>query len=162
MNTRRAYILLNKNINYLGFKQLHETISCWLCLSFCQMVWNKNVLNDDHYRQQMSNWQKIVAPNHDDSAQIRDCKSKLKDSYYSIKRYKLVYKIDYRALDSLHRKNGSQIDTLMYAHNDFKMSFLFVSRASKSLFWKIFLPLNYLISNLFCFTTSYFNVIYIW
>ena len=28
MNTRRAYILLNKNINYLSFEQLHETISC--------------------------------------------------------------------------------------------------------------------------------------
>ena len=67
MNTRRAYILLNKNINYLSFEQLHETISCWFCLSFCQMGWNKNVLNDDHYRHQMSNWQKIMAPNHADS-----------------------------------------------------------------------------------------------
>lgn len=116
MNTRRAYILLNKNINYLSFEQLHETISCWLCLSFCQMVWNKNVLNDDHYCHQMSSWQKIIIPNHDDSAQIEDCKSKLKDSYYSIKRYKLAYRVDYRASNSVHRKNGSQIDTLMYAH----------------------------------------------
>ena len=80
------------------------------------MVWNKNVLNDDHYCHQMSSWQKIIIPNHDDSAQIEDCKSKLKDSYYSIKRYKLAYRVDYRASNSVHRKNGSQIDTLMYAH----------------------------------------------
>ena len=66
-------------------------------------------------------------------AQIGDCKSKLKDSYYSIKRYKLAYTVDYRASNSVHRKNGSQIDTLMYAHYVFKLSFLFMSRASKSL-----------------------------
>ena len=75
--------------------------------------------------------------------------------------YKLAYRVDYRAMNSVQRKNRAQIDTLMYAHFNFKMSFLFMSRASKSLFWKIFLPLNYLISDLFCFTTSYFNVIYI-
>ena len=34
-------------------------------------------------------------------AQIGDCKSKLKDSYYSIKRYKLAYTVDYRASNSV-------------------------------------------------------------